>query len=290
MKRVKAMNGYTIYESTARDVKRGDAVDVGEFYLYFSRDIREYGREFSDAEWGPCGTLKEAEEWASGETTIYTPVALEAVANVSTCIDFADVEKLVNAMENGAEIDPEDVDNVMELLDAPETPEAPEKQTFTSAATSINGAKLPAVYGYIERHYGAGFWRRVSVIDIGGGKFDNARDHVREYGGNLAIYDPYNRTPEENADALSGLYDAAIISNVLNVIDSAAARLDVLKTAADRAPVVFITVYEGDRSGVGRRTGADSWQENRKLADYLPEIRRVFPVVDRVGNMLICRA
>jgi len=37
-------------------------------------------------------------------------------------------------------------------------------------------------------------------------------------------------------------------------------------------PGIYVTVYEGDRSGKGKVT-RDGWQENRKLASYLDEVR-----------------
>lgn len=89
------------------------------------------------------------------------------------------------------------------------------KQRFTSKQTSINSIKAPAV----------------------------------------SIYDPFNRTPEHNAAVLAGSYDVAVISNVLNVIDSEA---------------------------------ADSWQENRRTADYMDEIAAALPGwnVARFGRLI----
>ena len=39
MKRIKSVNGYTIYQATARDENRHN-VTAEYFYLYFSSDIR----------------------------------------------------------------------------------------------------------------------------------------------------------------------------------------------------------------------------------------------------------
>jgi len=160
------------------------------------------------------------------------------------------------------------------------------KQTITSAATSINGKKLPAVYK--SAAFRQAMKDAASVTDFGAGKYDNARDHIRsEYGKTLYTYDPYNRTEEENAAALDHVADLGIISNVLNVINSAEARADLLKLARDHARTVLITVYEGNRSGHGRQTGRDSWQENRKTADYLQEVRAIFPAARIAGRVII---
>lgn len=40
---------------------------------------------------------------------------------------------------------------------------------------------------------------------------------------------------------------------------------------------IFIGIYEGDRSGVGKKTKADSWQNNMTTTAHLPEVRKVFP-------------
>ena len=113
------------------------------------------------------------------------------------------------------------------------------KQRFTSKQTSINSTKAPAVYSMKRA---VNVMTGKTVVDIGGGRFDTAAEAARVYGAAVSIYDPFNRTPEHNAAVLAGSYDVAVISNVLNVIDSEAALL--------------ITVYEGDGSGTGRQTAA----------------------------------
>lgn len=134
------------------------------------------------------------------------------------------------------------------------------KQRFTSKQTSINSTKAPAVYSMKRA---VNVMTGKTVVDIGGGRFDTAAEAARVYGAAVSIYDPFNRTPEHNAAVLAGSYDVAVISNVLNVIDSEAARGDVVRLAATKAAALLITVYEGDGSGidrqpptVGKKTGA----------------------------------
>jgi len=154
------------------------------------------------------------------------------------------------------------------------------KQRFTSKQTSINSTKAPAVYSMKRA---VNVMTGKTVVDIGGGRFDTAAEAARVYGAAVSIYDPFNRTPEHNAAVLAGSYDVAVISNVLNVIDSEAARGDVVRLAA-----LLITVYEGDGSGTGRQTAADSWQENRRTADYMDEIAAALPGwnVARFGRLI----
>ena len=41
--------------------------------------------------------------------------------------------------------------------------------------------------------------------------------------------------------------------------------------------VAYISVYEGNKSGIGNQSKNDCWQNNKKLIDYLPTIQKVFP-------------
>ena len=94
-------------------------------------------------------------------------------------------------------------------------------QTCTSARTSINSGRLPAVYSRIPY-----FTARV-VLDWGCGKYT---DHIRAaLPGHLCYlpYDPFNQPEDVNRDTLAlvriaiqtGTPVTAICSNVLNVID-----------------------------------------------------------------------
>lgn len=159
---------------------------------------------------------------------------------------------------------------------------------ITSKATSINSTKVPAVFRLVKD------WAPGQVnIDIGGGRYDTATDYLwQTYGAHNLIIDPYNRTPEWNAAVRSLARNAgsATISNVLNVIPELGARLDVLWQAHELLALgapVYITVYEGDGTGTGRQTGSDCWQENRKLASYLEEVRQVFPDAVRRGKLIV---
>lgn len=134
-------------------------------------------------------------------------------------------------------------------------------QKYTSANTSINSTKLPMVYtNKIAKEIIA----NKKVIDVGGGKFDNAIEYCKTLNTKLSVYDKYNRTEEHNKKVLSECYDVAIISNVLNVIDDRMARADVVSLASDMADTILITVYEGNGSGIGKVSKKDCWQENRK--------------------------
>lgn len=150
-------------------------------------------------------------------------------------------------------------------------------QTRTSATTSINKTRLPAVYGRFSFAPGS------VVLDYGCGRYT---DHIREAlpGVTYLPFDPYNQPASVNAASLdafrtlSATRPAAVVcSNVLNVIDSAdavKATAEAVATLAQAAGApALVTVYEGDKSGTGRETGPDQWQRNERTRDYL----RFFP-------------
>jgi hypothetical protein len=160
-------------------------------------------------------------------------------------------------------------------------------QEYDSAATSINSNKLPAIYKMVNFNEGD------VVVDFGGGKFDNAVEYIRDKGATLVVYDPYNRSAEHNKEVLrilreNGGADAAVNSNVLNVIKEPEARKNVLENIAritkPGAPI-YITVYEGKGDGQEGPTKS-GYQLNRKTADYLEEIQEVFPDATRRGKLI----
>ena len=162
------------------------------------------------------------------------------------------------------------------------------EQEFDSAATSINSNKLPAIYKMVN------FKEGDVVIDFGGGKFDNAVEYIKDKGATLVVYDPYNRSAEHNEQVLATLEenggaDAAVNSNVLNVIKEPEARQAVLqnikKLLKPGAPV-YITVYEGRGDGVEGPTKS-GYQLNRKTEGYLDEVREVFPDAIRRGKLIV---
>lgn len=161
------------------------------------------------------------------------------------------------------------------------------EQKYSSAKTSINSTKLPAIYKMIN------FTPGTVGIDYGGGKFDNARDWLAEQDVELWVYDPYNRTSEENRQAVkavrqNGGADFAICSNVLNVIAEDSARLNVLrniKNLVKSGGDIYITVYEGKGNAEEGETKS-GYQRNRKTADYLDEIQQIFPDARRKGKLI----
>ena len=165
------------------------------------------------------------------------------------------------------------------------------RQEKTSAATSINSTKLPVLYGKVQFESGT------VNLDIGGGKFDNVTEYLATKGVKNYIYDPYNRSEAHNAAVAAatqeGQSDTVTISNVLNVIDSIDGRRQVLENAVDAVKpngTVYITVYEGDGSGIARSTGKDQFQLNRKTNDYVVEVQEYFDDVVVKNKVIIAKS
>lgn len=158
------------------------------------------------------------------------------------------------------------------------------KQQHSSAKTSVN--MVPTLF------------KRVPVfgrknLDIGGGRFDTASEWLLEtHGCKNFVYDPYNRPVEHNMKVLKQTQkgvDTITISNVLNVIKEYHFRRGVLELAASRCgedTKVYITVYEGDRSGVGRETRC-GYQRNLKTDAYVHEVGEFFDCVVRKGKLIV---
>lgn len=181
----------------------------------------------------------------------------------------------------------DDIDSAEELDEDEDDLDHPD-QEFDSADTSINSTKLPAIYKMITIPEGS------VGIDFGGGKWDNAIEHIRDLGATLCVYDPYNRSKAYNKETLktlraNGGADWAVTSNVLNVIKEPSARKAVLenisKITKPGAPI-YITVYEGRGDGKAGQTKS-GYQLNRKTKDYIEEIQEVFPDAKRKGKLIV---
>ena len=128
-------------------------------------------------------------------------------------------------------------------------------------------------------------------FDNGAGKFLDATEFLAENGVLNVRYDKYNLPDDinNNAKQYSGMCYTSTVANVLNVIDSETAQLRVLKNSYDMLRTggsIFISVYEGNKSGIGKNTKKDCWQNNKRLVDYLDTVKKVFPNASIYNNMI----
>lgn len=145
-------------------------------------------------------------------------------------------------------------------------------QKYTSADTSINSKRLPAIFNMVEFEEGD------INLDFGGGRFDNVAKELEKIGVINLVYDPYNRSSSHNSSVLRSIRDndgadSITCSNVLNVIAEYEARIAVLENCykfLKSGRPCYITVYEGEyRIETGQTTTARySVEENLRLCRH----------------------
>lgn len=186
------------------------------------------------------------------------------------------------------------------------TKSGPPKQEITSADTSINGDKLPRTFNSNLKfvHFKNGGIN----IDVGGGKFDNATEYLKDaYDVENMILDPFNRIREFNKRVTDMLQsgkkaDTVTCNNCLNVIAEPDVRSNVILECAKAIKPggeVYFKIYEGNKDKGpgpsktwhtdenGKRVYTTSWQENRKAKTYIPEIEQWFENVVPHGDIIV---
>lgn len=145
-------------------------------------------------------------------------------------------------------------------------------QMYTSKDTSLN--QVPALHKKVAKELG-----KVN-FDNGAGKYNKATEYLAGYGVTNICYDKYNRTKEENDKALNhGKCDTSTIANVLNVLDNEQTMIEVLQLSKKMLKPngkVYISVYEGNKTGIGKQSKKDCYQQNKRTKDYIPTIKKVF--------------
>lgn len=113
-------------------------------------------------------------------------------------------------------------------------------------------------------------------LDYGGGKYDKGTQYLAQHNIINHVYDPYNRTPEQNKEALWWhFFDSVTLLNVLNVIEDRSERVAVVRDAYSKLSsggVMIIQIYEGNCSGVGVVGKTKTYQHNHKMSKYFREI------------------
>ena len=113
MNRIKSLNGYTIFQAGPRDVKKYGFTE-GDFYVYFSSDVRDFGIVNSLPEFESCGSLEEAVANCAGNFAIAKEI-VEGRTTAASMEEIAEVEKQLDAG-----VDPDSLDVSDNDLDARE--------------------------------------------------------------------------------------------------------------------------------------------------------------------------
>ncbi len=165
-----------------------------------------------------------------------------------------------------------------------------DSQRVTSKNTSVN--KIAAFY---KKLVNVGVEDDTeNVFDYGCGRyFQKTIDFAKDNGFSVYGYDKYNQTMEDKKKSLDFLYIADIIAcnNVLNVLedDTLNEVIDDLRSLSVCCEIpVYITVYEGDKSGQGRETKKDCYQRHERVQEYVPLLEKHFDSVTVKGGIIRC--
>jgi len=155
-------------------------------------------------------------------------------------------------------------------------------QVMSSATTAVKNNRPSA----LRVASILGFWIGDSGVnlDMGAGKTSKVDEYIEKLGWTNVALDPFNMNGKinmNNIDALidHGLADTAILSNVINVIDSTSARRDVLFNTAvlcKKGALCIVSVYIGDKEqqslGGKRNEKLRSHQNFRKMQTYIDDV------------------
>lgn len=147
-------------------------------------------------------------------------------------------------------------------------------QEYTSKNTSINKVtKVYKQYNFLNK----------LILDYGGGKYDTNKVYLSKFGNTTYIYDPYNRTEDENNYALKQIMvhngaDIVVCANVLNVIKEDYILEDILLNLLKYVKyngIIYVQIYQGNGSGVGKIT-TKGYQRNEKVRCYYNLIKSIY--------------
>ena len=162
--------------------------------------------------------------------------------------------------------------------------------------TSLN--QVPALVKYLDsKNLLAGS----TILDIGAGRWNKTREFMKARSISYHPYDPYCLPEDVNQEFIKlkltkRSRPKIIVSNVLCVIPEQHRRnfLDfVRKTAIEKSSQalfnldIYFSIYEGDKSGVGKLTSKNTWQNNMLTEKYLPEIGEYFSNVELIKKNII---
>ena len=146
-----------------------------------------------------------------------------------------------------------------------------EVQKYSSKMTSINSKRLPAIYHKIN-------WERLKseanhpfprVLDYGCGRYiEHIKEFVNSQGCCYSPYDPYWGHLIQNQTSLLCEPDIVLCSNVLNTIAENKIIIKIVSELLSYDKPVVISIYEGDKSWIGRESKKDCWQRNQTLDAY----------------------
>lgn len=158
-------------------------------------------------------------------------------------------------------------------------------QKYSSKNTSIN--TISKIYKKYE------FKENSIILDYGCGKYNTSINFMKNKNCIVLPYDKYNRNEDINKQTLefckNNKIDYIVCSNVLNVIledEVIFEILDNIYEIANKNTIILISIYEGDKSSIGKET-TKGYQKNMKLKEYLKYLNK-FEVTIK-NQIYICK-
>lgn len=157
-------------------------------------------------------------------------------------------------------------------------------QAITSKNTSVNTTKVPYLFNHIDWEEMKERWGTIGVFDYGcGRKIDHNLRFFQDRDIRYVGYDPYWGGENLILKDLDAFHDmiwrnmfkdnhmsVVLCSNVLNILPEEQQIMFIHKWIMDQSPApYFIKIYAGDKSGVGRMTKDDCWQQNKPTRHYV---------------------
>jgi hypothetical protein len=147
--------------------------------------------------------------------------------------------------------------------------------------TSLN--QIPAMH---RRLASSGELMDMHVLDYGCGR------NYEEIGGYILLHGASGYTPHDPywiPTCLLGLtVDVVLCSNVLNVIAEPDELCRTLSQMASMAPVAYVSVYGGDKSGRGRVTSR-GYQRNEPINAYVDVMSHYWDEVEVLRRTIIAK-
>lgn len=142
---------------------------------------------------------------------------------------------------------------------------------YSSKNTSVNSKRPAAIYDFIGYEM-----RGCAVLDYGCGKyFLKSKEYAKQYKpASMMFYDPYWKHQSLSYKT----FDIIICANVLNVLKEERDIYQCIENCINLLEIggkIFIQIYEGDKTGIGRETKPDCWQRNEKTENYIYYFRNL---------------
>ena len=178
------------------------------------------------------------------------------------------------------------------------------EQEFSSKETAHGNGKANGGMGRVPVLFKNINWKSGTLnLDYGCGEYSTSeriKEFLSDKGVEYVGYDKFNRTEQENKEAIkavrdNGGADTVTCANVLNVIKERDVRVnEVIKNIYNllkNGGTAYFDVYEDKKKDGPKQTGKDKFQLFKGIDEYVEEVEEIFGEgnVTRKGKLLIAK-